>query len=115
MDDQGSMASWEVMSELGFYPVNPGSAIYVIGSPAFAKASIHMGNGKTFDILARDNSEANVYIQSATLNGRPLDRPWFTHQEIANGATLEFQMGPAPNKSWGSGPNAAPPSMSDER
>jgi putative alpha-1,2-mannosidase len=65
-------------------------------------------------IKARHNSERNFYIQSATLNGRPLNRPWFSHDEIAQGATLVFDMGPTPNKNWASAPDSAPPSMSTQ-
>jgi len=65
-----------------------------------------------FVIVAANNSEKNLYIQSATLNGKPLSKPWFSHADIQNGGKLVFQMGPAPNKNWGSSPDAAPPSMS---
>ncbi|HZU09419.1 MAG TPA: GH92 family glycosyl hydrolase [Pseudacidobacterium sp.] len=111
MDDQGATSSWYVMSALGFYPVDPSSPDYIIGSPIFNRAVIHMGNGKDFTIIARNNSEKNIYIQSATLNGKPWNKPWFSHSDIANGATLVLTMGPSPNKSWGSAPEAAPPSM----
>ncbi len=112
MDDQGSTSSWYVLSALGFYTVNPGSPDYIIGSPVFDEAVIHLGNGKDFVITAKNNSEKNVYIQSATLNGKPLNQPWFSHSDIANGGKLVFQMGPNPNRNWGSAPDAAPPSMS---
>jgi putative alpha-1,2-mannosidase len=61
--------------------------------------------------VANNNSEKNIYIQSATLNGKPLNRPWFTHSEIANGGKLELEMGSKPTPDWGSAPDAAPPSM----
>lgn len=112
MDDQGSTSSWYVMSALGFYPVDPSSPDYIMGSPLFGKATIHMGNGHDFTILARNNSAANIYIQSATLNGKPWSKPWFSYSDIANGATLVLTMGPRPNKNWGSAPVDAPPSMS---
>jgi predicted alpha-1,2-mannosidase len=112
MDDQGSTSSWYVMSALGFYPVDPSSPQYIMGSPLFNEATIHMGNGHDFTIVARNNSAANVYIQSATLNGKPWNKPWFSHADIADGARLELTMGPTPNKTWGSGPGAAPSSMS---
>jgi len=73
--------------------------------------TLHLGDGKDFVIVANNNSPSNIYIQSATLNGKPLDRPWFTHSEISNGGRLELNMGPTPNKDWGSAPDAAPPSM----
>lgn len=114
MDDQGSTSSWYVFSALGFYPVNPARPEYIIGSPLFLQATIHLGHGKDFVIVAKHNSDKNIYIQSATLNGRPLNRPWFSHADIANGGHLEFIMGDQPNKDWGAAPDAAPPSMSQE-
>ncbi len=112
MDDKGENCSWYVMSAMGFYTVDPARAEYVIGSPIFDEVKIHMGNGKDFTIIAHDNSEENMYIQSATLNGEPLNQPWFSHSAIVNGGKLVFHMGPKPNKGWGSAPTAAPPSMS---
>jgi predicted alpha-1,2-mannosidase len=111
MDDQGSTSSWYVLSAMGFFPVDPATENYAIGSPLFDEVTLHFGNGKDFVIVANNNSPTNIYIQSATLNGKPLDRPWFTHSEISSGGKLELDMGPAPNKDWGSTPDAAPPSM----
>jgi putative alpha-1,2-mannosidase len=71
-----------------------------------------MGNGKNFEIVARNNSEKNIYIQSATMNGKPWDKPWFSHAEIAGGGRLILEMGAKPNKQWGASPGDAPPSMS---
>ena len=70
------------------------------------------GDGKVFTITARNVSAANKYIQSARLNGKPLGKPWFTHQDMMNGGTLILEMGSRPNTAWGSGPEAAPPSIS---
>lgn len=112
MDDQGSTASWYVMSALGFYPVDPSSSAYILGSPLFDDATIHLGSGKDFTVIARNNSAKNIYIQSATLNGKPWNKPWIDHADIAVGAKLVLVMGPEPNKSWGSSADAAPPSMS---
>lgn len=111
MDDQGSTGSWYVMSALGFYPVDPSSAEYIMGSPIFDRATIHMGNGKDFVIVARNNSAKNMYIQSATLNGKPWNKPWFSYSDIAGGAELVLTMGPQPNPKWGSAIDSAPPSM----
>lgn len=111
MDDQGSTSSWYVFGALGFFAPNPAQPIYAIGSPIFDRATIHFRNGKDFVITAKNNSSQNIYIQSATLNGAPLNKPWFSHSDIANGGALEFVMGPQPNKEWGSAPDAAPPSM----
>ena len=112
MDDQGSTSSWYVMSAMGFYPVDPSSPDYILGSPIFRKTTIEMGNGYTFMIVARHNSAANIYIQSATLNGKPWKKPWFSWDDIRDGAVLTLTMGPHPNLRWGSAPADAPPSMS---
>ena len=113
-DDGGETSSWYVFSAMGFYPVCPGSPVYEIGSPVFAKTTIRMGNDRVFTVVADHVSAQNKYIQSAQLNGRPLDKPWFRHSDIANGGTLTLEMGPAPNPQWGSAPEDAPPSMSTE-
>jgi predicted alpha-1,2-mannosidase len=112
-DDGGATSSWYVLSSLGFYPVCPGSPVYEIGSPIFAKAVVRMGNGKEFAIVANHVSAQNKYIQSAQLNGKPLDKPWFSHAEITGGGTLILEMGDKPNRNWGSTPEDAPPSMTD--
>lgn len=111
-DDGGETSSWYVLSALGIYPVCPGSPVFEIGSPIFAKSVIQMGNGKDFTIVADRVSTQNKFIQSATLNGHPLDKPWFSQSDIANGATLTLEMGDKPNYQWGSAPDDAPPSMS---
>ena len=113
-DDGGETSSWYVFSAIGFYPVCAGSPVYEIGSPIFAKTTIRMGNGKEFTIIADHVSAQNKYIQSASLNGQPLDKPWFRHADIAGGGTLTLEMGPAPNPQWGTAPQDAPPSMSTE-
>jgi predicted alpha-1,2-mannosidase len=113
-EDGGAMSSWYVFSAMGFYPVSPGRPVYDIGSPIFEEVKITLANGKTFTVTAEGASAANKYIQSARLNGRALDRPWFEHGDIANGGTLTFEMGSHPNRAWGSSPHAAPPSMSQE-
>ncbi|HZY61969.1 MAG TPA: GH92 family glycosyl hydrolase [Edaphobacter sp.] len=110
MDDQGSTSSWYVMSAMGFYPVDPSSPDYILGSPIFNESTIHMGNGHDLVIQALNNSSANMYIQSATLNGKPWNKPWFSHADIARGGKLVLTMGPKPKK-WGSALDAAPPSM----
>jgi predicted alpha-1,2-mannosidase len=111
-EDGGETSSWYVLSAMGFYPVCPGSPVYEIGSPIFAKSSIRMANGKEFTIVADHVSARNKYIQSATLNGTSLDKPWFTHAALAGGGSLVLEMGDKPNKAWGSAPEDAPPSMS---
>jgi predicted alpha-1,2-mannosidase len=112
MDDQGATSSWYVMSAMGFYPVDPSTPHYIIGSPIFDTVKLFMGNGKALEIVAENNSAANLYIQSATLNGSQWNKPWFSHDDIKNGAKLVLKMGPKPNFSWGNARGAAPPSMS---
>ncbi|MGN0068983.1 MAG: GH92 family glycosyl hydrolase [Prevotella sp.] len=109
-EDGGGLTSFAVFTSLGFYPVTPGFPTYNIGSPLFSDITITLPNGKTFHIEARGCSEENKYIQSATLNGKPLDKPWFSHDDIKNGAWLVLNMGRQPNKQWGTSPEAAPPS-----
>jgi predicted alpha-1,2-mannosidase len=111
-DDGGETSSWYVLSAMGFYPVCPGSPVYEVGSPIFAKSSIRMANGKEFTIVAHHVSAQNKYIQSAQLNGKGLDKPWFAHAAIADGGSLVLEMGDKPNKTWGSALEDAPPSMS---
>ena len=100
-EDQGQMSSWYVISALGLYSVTPGTDEYNIGSPVFQKATITLENGKTFTVEAADNSAQNVYIQSASLNGQPLDKNFITYQDIMNGGTLHLQMSATPNKERG--------------
>lgn len=114
-EDMGQMSAWYVLSAIGFYPVAPGQNAYLIGSPAFEKVILHLDNNyydaEKLVIETRGNSPENKYIQSATLNGKALDQPWFSHDEIKYGATLVFDMGPDPEVAWGSGEENAPPSM----
>ena len=109
-EDGGGMTAFVVFSSLGFYPVTPGLPVYNIGSPLFEEVKIQLDNGNTFTILANNCSKVNKYIQSAKLNGVDLDQPWFTHDDILNGSKLELEMGPYPNKVWGSSAISAPPS-----
>ena len=101
-EDGGGMSAFVVFSMMGFYPVTPGSPVYTIGSPVFNDISIKLTNGKVFTIKAKGNSDDAKYIESAKLNGQVLNKPWFTHQELLNGGTLEFVMSTTPNKLWGS-------------
>ena len=102
-EDGGGMSAFVVFSSMGFYPLTPGLPVYTIGSPVFEKTSIELENGKTFTVLAKGASKVNKYIQSAFINGKPLDSPWFTHAQLMEGAVLELKMGPYPNKGWGTG------------
>ncbi len=109
-EDGGGMSAFVVFSSMGFYPVTPGLPIYTIGSPVFEEVKIELENGNVFTVKANNCSVINKYIQSAKMNGQPLSKTWFTHDELMNGATLELEMGPKPNKTWGSAPEDAPPS-----
>ena len=100
-EDGGGMSSFVVFSAMGFYPVTPGEPIYTIGSPIFDDVKVHLGNGKIFEIEARSVSEDNKYIQSATMNGKALDKPWFSHADLASGGSLILEMGPKANLNWG--------------
>ncbi len=96
-EDNGSMAAWYVFSALGFYPVCPGVAEYVIAAPSVDKAVVHLENGKTFKITAKDNCDANSYAKSITLNGKELDTTYITHGSIVEGGELEFFMSNTPS------------------
>ena len=111
-EDCGQMSAWYVFSAMGFYPVNPAEGIYVLGSPLFARTVITLPAGKTFEVVAEAVSDQNRYIQSATLNGMPLERVYLTHEEVTGGGKLVLKMGPEPHPTWGTTPAAAPPSMS---
>ena len=100
-EDGGGMSAFVAFSQMGFYPVTPGSPTYNIGSPVFTNVILDLGNGHTFEIKAENCSDDNKYIQSAMLNGKPLNQPWFNHKDIANGGVLELKMGDKANKEWG--------------
>lgn len=100
-EDGGGMTAFVVFSMMGFFPVTPGVPVYNIGSPVFNSISIKLDNGKTFTINAKNNSDENRYIQSATLNGKALNQAWFNHDVLIGGGTLNLVMGDRPNKTWG--------------
>lgn len=105
-DDCGQMSAWYIFSAMGFYPVTPGSDVYALGSPIFDKATIKLRGPYRkgpFTVIAKNQAPENIYVQSATLDGRRLRTPFIKHSDIANGSTLVFVMGPRPNKSWGAG------------
>lgn len=108
-EDGGGMSAFVVFSQMGFYPVTPGSPTYNIGSPLFTDVKIDMGGGNTFEIKANNASTENKYVQSARLNGATLNQPWFNHSDIASGGLLELEMGPKANKEWGV--STPPPSV----
>ncbi|MFA4976819.1 MAG: GH92 family glycosyl hydrolase [Sphingobacterium sp.] len=100
-EDGGGMSAFVVFSQMGFYPVTPGLTSYSIGSPFFQKVSIQLPNGKSFVIIGKNASAKNKYIQSAKLNGQPLNVPQLTHADVLKGGTLEFVMGDSANRNWG--------------
>jgi predicted alpha-1,2-mannosidase len=110
-EDCGQMSAWYVMSALGLYAVDPVSATYVLGTPLFERASIHVGNGKTLKIETKRSSPSQKYVTAVALNGKPLDRLWVHHHEIASGATLTFTLGDQPNHQLGVEERVAPPSL----
>lgn len=99
-EDCGQMSAWYVFSAMGFYPVNPVSGQYEIGTPLFPKMKLHLSNGKTFTVIAKEVSPTNIYIQSVTLNGKPYNQSYITHEQIMNGSTIEFEMGNRPGPVW---------------
>jgi predicted alpha-1,2-mannosidase len=112
-DDCGQMSAWYVFTAMGFYPVDPTSGIYVLGSPLCDKVTLHLdpkyATGRSFTMIARHNSPQNPYIQSVTLNGEPLTRSWITQAEITAGGKLVLTMGSTPNKTFGSAASDRPP------
>ena len=109
-EDGGGMSAFVVFSMMGFYPVTPGVPVYNLCSPVFDKIAIHLDSGKTFTIVCRNNSPKNKYIQSISLNGKPLGQVWFRHVDLVNGGRLELQMADTPNKKLGADPATFPPS-----
>lgn len=112
-EDGGGMTSFVVFSSLGFYPVTPGFPAYNIGSPLFTRAKITLSNGKVFEIEAQGASDENKYIQSATLNGKEWNKPWFSHDDLKEGGKLVLVMGNHPNKAWGVNAGNVPPSANN--
>lgn len=110
-EDGGGMTAFVVFSMMGLYPVTPGLPVYNIGSPFFSNIKINLSDGKTFEVIAKNCSENNKYIQSATLNGTPYDKPWLSHADLMAGGKLELVMGDKPNKEWGTSDDAVPPSL----
>lgn len=104
-DDYGCMSAWYAMSAMGLFSVCPGDPVYQLTSPIFEQVTIHLDPkiypGKSFTIKANKLSKENYYIQSATLNGKPLNRSSLTHEEVVKGGELVYEMGPEPNKNWG--------------
>lgn len=106
-EDVGQMSSWYILSAMGLYQVEPVGGKFVIGTPVLDSATLQLGNGKTFTINAVNNSDKNIYVQSATLDGKPLKRSYITFDEIRRGGELRLVMGPKPSK-FGTAKNARP-------
>jgi predicted alpha-1,2-mannosidase len=102
-DDCGQMSAWYLFTCMGFYPVCPGSDYYVIGAPQMPKITMHLSNGKDFVTTAENLSDKNIYVQSVKLNGKNWDSPFLPYNELKNGGTLAFTMGPEPSK-WATNP-----------
>jgi len=100
-EDVGQMSAWYVLASGGIHPVTPGATRYEITSPMWEKTEFKVDGGKVFTVIARNNSPANVYIQSAKLNSMPYDKCWIDYATIMSGATLELELGAAPNPKWG--------------
>lgn len=100
-EDVGQMSAWYVLSTLGFYQVEPAGGKYIFGSPSIDEAIIRVKDGKTFTIVAKNNSKTNKYIQSVTLNGKPHNKYYIDFKDIVAGGTLEFVMGDKPSTTWG--------------
>lgn len=100
-EDVGQMSAWYILSSVGLYQVDPVGGRFVIGSPLFDKATVNVGGGKTFSVVAKNNSDKNIYVQSARLNGKTLKNSYVDFNDIRRGGTLELVMGPKPSK-WAS-------------
>uniref|UniRef100_UPI004028384B GH92 family glycosyl hydrolase n=1 Tax=Leyella stercorea TaxID=363265 RepID=UPI004028384B len=97
-EDVGQMSAWYILSSVGLYQVDPVGGRFVIGSPLFDKATVNVGSGKTFTVVAKNNSDRNIYVQSARLNGKALKNSYIDFNDIRHGGTLELVMGPKPSK-----------------
>ena len=106
-EDVGQMSAWYILSSVGLYQVDPVGGRFVIGSPLFDKATVNVGAGKKFTVVAKNNSDRNIYVQSARLNGKALKNSYIEFNDIRHGGTLELLMGPKPSK-WGAAPACRP-------
>ncbi|KAI9432139.1 alpha-1,2-mannosidase [Russula earlei] len=113
-EDNGQTSAWYVFSALGFYPVCPVTAQYVIGTPLFQKVVLHLENGKAFTIIATGNSEQNKYIRDAQLNGQAYHKNWIDHYDMMKGGSLHFTMSPTPDKNRNTGKASYPYSLSTD-
>lgn len=113
-EDNGQTSAWYVFSAMGFYPVCPGANQYVIGTPYFDKMTLHLENGKTMTITAKNCNQENKYIQSLSINGTPSTKNFFTHEQLMQGGNIHYVMGSTPNKQRGISDRDAPYSFTKE-
>jgi predicted alpha-1,2-mannosidase len=100
-EDVGQMSAWYVLASGGIHPITPGTTRFEITSPMWDKTAFQVGGGKVFTVAAKNNSPGHVYIQSATLDGKPYNRCWIDYPTIISGSTLTLELGPTPNERWG--------------
>jgi putative alpha-1,2-mannosidase len=114
-EDVGQMSAWYVLASGGIHPITPGTTRYEITSPMWGRTAFQVGGGKVFTVSAKNNSPANIYIQSAQLNGKPYNKCSIDYATITAGANLELELGPEPNPNWGNEKSEAlPPSKHKE-
>ncbi|GAA6257590.1 MULTISPECIES: GH92 family glycosyl hydrolase [Bacteroides] len=113
-EDNGQTSAWYVFSALGFYTVCPGTDEYVVGSPLFKSAKLHLENGKTVTIKSDNNQPDYCYIKEMKVNGKPYSRNYLTHDQLTRGANIQFRMSPVPDKQRGTTEKDAPYSLSFE-
>lgn len=113
-EDNGALSSWYIFSALGLYPLQVGTTNYMIGSPLYPRAEIHLENGKQITIEAQGDSASNVYVQSLTRGGQPVNDTYLTYSDLANGGVLRFTMGPKPS-AWGTQSGDVAPSLTSQQ
>ena len=114
-DDVGQMSAWYIFSAMGFYPVAPGDLSYALGAPQLPKITLKLANKKQFTVLAKNLSADNKFVSQVSLNGKPLNRSYITHDDIISGGSLEFIMSAKPNKTFGNALSSRPPSLSNPK
>jgi predicted alpha-1,2-mannosidase len=114
-EDNGQTSAWYVFSAMGFYPVTPATDQYVLGAPLFKKITLTLENGKKVTINAANNSPANRYVTTLTVNGKPYTNNWLSHKALQQGGVLNFNMSPVPNKARGTKAADVPYSLSNEK
>lgn len=107
-EDVGQMSAWFILSSMGLYQVDPTGGVFVFGTPLYDSATMDIGNGKDFTIVAHDNSPENIYVQSVKLNGQPYDKSYIDYADIMKGGKLEFFMGNTPSETYGTTAEARP-------